>query len=98
MLHGEVKINNVVIGEWSAIRRKGPVGEQFRTYDCWLEYRGTDGYMYEATWVIWGEGHMNGAISLAARVLREGMTKAERVENTTLKDDALDVMSRALNG
>lgn len=96
MLHGNVEVNNVVIGEWTATRRHTTTKRQFNTYDCTLWYRGLDGYNYRAEWEIWGIHKGNGAISLAARVLHEGMTKARRVENTTLKEDALDVMSKRL--
>lgn len=96
MLHGDIRINDVTIGGWTATRRKTTEKSQFRHYDCTLNYRGLDGYQYEAEWEIWGIHKSNGAISLAARVLHEGMTKARRVENTTLKEDALDVMGKRL--
>lgn len=96
MLSGDIRINDTKFGQWTA-RRIGQKGA-FRDYHCTLTYRGLDGYNYHAAWEIWGVSENNGAISLAARVLFEGMNKAERVENTTLKEDALDVMSKALNG
>lgn len=98
MLQGDIKINDVMIGGWTATRRLSTEKGEFRHYDCTLNYRGLDGYQYEAKWEIWGVHGSNGAISLAARVLQEGMVKARRVENTTLKDDALDVMSNVLKG
>jgi hypothetical protein len=77
MLHGPIELNHVVIGEWTATRKNTPK-QEFNIYACTLWYRGTDGYIYEAEWEIWGVHGGNGAISLAARVLLEGNMKAKR--------------------
>ena len=84
MLSGNVEMNGIVIGEWTATRRNpDSKPDQFNDYWCTLWYRGLDGYIYEADWEIWAVGHRNGAISLAARVLFEGMNKAKkRIPNT----------------
>jgi len=77
MLHGEIKINDQVIGEWTATN----VGTRhgFAVYACTLTYQGLDGYSYHAEWNVWGQARRNGAVSLAARVLQEGMSHAKRV-------------------
>jgi hypothetical protein len=94
MLSGDIKINDTVIGHWTATR-KSHKGE-FRDYDCTLEYRGLDGYMYEAKWEIWAVHNRNGAISLAARVLHEGMVKAKRRFSGTETTDAIELIHRRL--
>lgn len=77
MLHGDIRVNDVVIGEWTATNKTHKV-EQFRAYDCTLWYRGTDGYIYEAAWEIWGHLRGDGAITLGERVLKEGRHRAKR--------------------
>lgn len=80
MLHGDVRINDYVIGEWQAVRRQDKEKANFPNYDCTLTYQGLDGYNYKAEWVLIGQGRGNG-ISLAARVLTEGLGIARRVYN-----------------
>lgn len=77
MLHGNVELNGTVIGQWTATRT-GPVKHEFNDYFCTIWYRGTDGYLYERQWHIWGHHAGNGAFSLAARVLQEGGMHAKR--------------------
>lgn len=79
MLHGDVRINDHLIGEWTATRQRATEKGQFVNYDCTLVYTALDGYTYKAEWVLIGQGRQNGGISLAARVLTEGMGKAKRV-------------------
>jgi len=77
MLHGEVKMNNVVIGEWKAEHVRDYDG--YRDYDCEIWYRHTDGYLYEARWNMWGRHHKgDGALSLAAKVIQQGQLKATK--------------------
>jgi hypothetical protein len=92
MLHGDVRINDIVIGEYKATNIG--VTDGHARYDCWISYRGLDGYMYEAKWQIWGVFKGNGAISLASRVLREGMTKAKRVYPNTDAEAVIGVKLR----
>lgn len=80
MLHGEVKVNGNVIGEWKAVRQTMDAN-QFNNYNCFIRFQDMQGYTNEARWELIGHGFGNGAISLAARVLREGMTKAKRIES-----------------
>jgi hypothetical protein len=77
MLHGNVELNHVVIGEWTATRT-GTTKKEFNDYHCTIWYRGTDGYLYTHDWHIWGMHSGNGAFSLAARVLQEGNAHAKR--------------------
>lgn len=76
MLHGDIKVNGSLIGQWTAVN-KDNTHKQFRRYDCTLWYRGLDGYLYEAEWELWGHGSP-GAIGLAERVLREGKFRAKK--------------------
>jgi len=72
MLHGEIKVNDVTVGEWSAVRKAEHEG--FAEYECRLLYRNVSGYLQEAQWTLRGHAVGNGPISLGARVLQEGMT------------------------
>lgn len=76
MLHGDIKMNGVVIGEWTAAH-DGQF-QDFRTYQCTLWYRKTDGHIYEAEWEMWGHHKGDGAVTLAERVLKEGRHKAKK--------------------
>lgn len=71
MLHGEIKVNEQVIGEWTAVRIQEIDG--FCDYDCHMTYTNMAGYPMEAAWTLRGHAMGNGAVSLAARVLSEGM-------------------------
>lgn len=75
MLHGDIRINDVVIGEWTATHEKG---DEFRYYNCTLWYENTDGYVYEAEWEMWGHLKGDGAVTLAERVLKEGRHRAKK--------------------
>lgn len=81
MLHGDIRVNDVVICEWTAANightNTGLVGE-FRRYHCTLWYRASDGYIYDADWEIWGHMMGDGAVTLAERVLKEGKHRAKR--------------------
>lgn len=77
MLHGEIKMNHVVIGEYTAVHHRDYQG--YRDYKCTIWYRHTDGYIYEAEWDMWGRHFKpDGAISLAAKVLMDGYKKAKK--------------------
>lgn len=80
MLGGTFELNGVRFGYWAATNRTYHIGD-YADYDCTLEYRGTDGALYRADWIIYSVYRKNGAISLAARVLQEGIFKAEKVTN-----------------
>lgn len=79
MLHGEVKVNHTVVGEWRAVRQTMDTNE-FNNYDCYIEFRDMKGCLNEARWELIGHAYVNGAMSLAARVIHEGMTRAKRKE------------------
>ena len=79
MLSGDIKVNGTLIGEWYATRASHD-RRDFNDYECHLKYRDIQGYPCEAHWFMHGQGHVNGAVSLAARVLSEGMAKAKRVK------------------
>jgi hypothetical protein len=96
MLHGEIKVNNIVIGEWKAVRRSHDLRD-FNDYDCYLTYRNMAGYPMEAAWVMQGHAHNNGAVSLAARVLMEGMTRL-KVKPMERDEEALDLIVRKMRG
>lgn len=77
MLHGEIKVNDVVIGTWTAARTNSKINN-FGEYDCHVTYRDTQGYPCEARWRMVGQAHSNGALSLAARVLMEAGAHIQR--------------------
>lgn len=95
MLHGEIKVNNTVIGEWKAVRKTRDLRD-FNEYDCTVTYRDMQGYPCEAKWTIYGQGYGNGAVSLAARVLTEAVGKLERIQRTQ-EEDTIWLMNRMMN-
>lgn len=78
MISGDIKINDVALGGWSA--ENVGTHEGFATYDCTLWYTDNKGYANKARWRLFGHNRADGAVSLAARILLEGMT---RVYGTT---------------
>ena len=81
MLHGEIKVNNIVIGEWKAVRKQQRA-QEFNDYECFLYYRDVQGYPCEAHWTLHGHEYNGGAVGLAARVLSEGLSRAKRTRPT----------------
>lgn len=73
MLHGDIKVNNQVIGEWQAIRMSADLRD-FNDYECRMTYRNMAGYPMEACWMLRQHAANNGAVALTARILMEGMT------------------------
>lgn len=67
MIHGDVRINDVVVGDWKAENLGQRSG--FANYDCYVKWRDTDGALYEADFTIFGVSTSNNAISLAAHIL-----------------------------
>jgi hypothetical protein len=74
MLHGDIKVNNVVVGEWTAVRKSHDLRD-FNDYHCTMEYRNMQGRLMEAEWDLRGQSVVNGAAGLAARVLSEGIAR-----------------------
>lgn len=71
MLHGDIQINHVVIGKWTACNVRDRAG--FADYECTLELRNQKGRMEYATFILEGHQKGGGALSLAARVMTTGM-------------------------
>ena len=96
MLHGEIKVNDTVIGEWKAIRRSADLRE-FGEYDCIVTYRDMQGYPCEAKWTMYGHYRGDGAMSLAGKVMTQAIAKLQRV-NRTADEDAVWLMNQRING
>lgn len=82
MLHGDIRVNDVVVGKWTAVRKTADLRD-FNEYHCTLEYRNMKGYMEYAEWDLIGHFNGNGALTLAARVLREGIPQLKVKPLTT---------------
>lgn len=83
MLHGEIKMNGITIGEWFAERRERhyPPNEEngpLYLYECFLKYRDIGGYPMEAKYEV-KHRYGDGALRLAANVIAKGKEKAKRV-------------------
>lgn len=68
MLHGEIKVNDHVIGEWKAVRQSHDLRDT-NNYECTMTYTNQAGYPMEAAWIIFDHHYNMGAAGLAARVL-----------------------------
>ena len=97
MLHGEIKVNNNVVAQWSAVRQTTGIDAGFNDYDCTVTYRDQQGYPCEAKWVTRGHHFGNGPISLTARVLQEALLHLKRVERSQ-EEDTMWLMNRMMNG
>lgn len=65
-LHGEIKVNHNIIGEWSA-QRAGIAGNDY-IYRCRINYTTERGYTHERT--FWVRHNYNaGALALAGMVM-----------------------------
>ena len=87
MLHGEIKLNDQLIGEWTAVRKKrfyphehDDEGGPYHRYDCTIEYRDMQGYLMRANFPVWHR-FGDGAMRLASRVIAIGYDKAKRVRD-----------------
>lgn len=96
MLHGDIKVNGNVIGEWQAVRTSPDLRDD-NEYDCRMTYRNLAGYPMEAAWRITDHHYKAGAAALAARVIAEGMERL-RVKPMDSDRHAVDMVSRYLNG
>lgn len=52
MLHGEIKVNDIVIAEWSAVNTEQNLGGD-TAYLCNVKGRDNQGYPYEHQFAIW---------------------------------------------
>lgn len=71
MLHGEIKVNHHVIGEWKAVRTGRETRTGFNEYDCTFKYTDTRGYRFEAQFLL-EHRYGDGAACLAVAVQKEG--------------------------
>lgn len=94
MLHGEIKVNDHVIGEWQAVRMSHDLRDA-NDYECRMTYRNMAGYPMEAAWILREHDFKMGAAALAGRVILEGMS---RLRVKPLRDDAVELVSRILGG
>lgn len=77
MLHGEIKVNDMAIGEWSATRGDS-VGDGHHFYNCHVMYWDLQGYKRLAEFtVVYAE--QDGAVVLAGKVLTESVHRLNRV-------------------
>lgn len=81
MLHGDIRVNGILIGEWTAVRQNN-TQKDFNDYRCEINFRDVQGYPCHAEWHMTGHRYGDGAVMLAARVLSEGMAKARRTRPT----------------
>lgn len=72
-LHGEIKVNGVVIGEWSAVRRGKT--EEVNRYDCKVWYIDTEHRRMNAKFAVTHKPQ-DGALVLASRVLLRARSEA----------------------
>lgn len=84
MLHGEIKVNEIVIGEWTA-EREEPVALDVHMYACTVKYRNLAGYPLRADFRV-KHRHSNGAVALAAHILSEAnyYLKPERMKDESV--------------
>lgn len=94
MLHGEIKVNDTVIGEWQAVRQTHDLRDT-NNYECRMTYRNKAGYPMEAAWIIFDHNYNDGAAMLAARVLYEGMRRL-RVKPMTRDEETVDLFARRI--
>lgn len=73
-LHGEIKVNNVVIGAWGAVRKEEVRPGTYR-YECFYWMDGLDGHRYTAQFNLHHQ-YALGASWLARRVLSTGHREA----------------------
>lgn len=77
MLHGEIKVNNVEIGRWTAVRKEevglDKANPMYR-YECHMDYRNSAGYPMEAAFEV-RHNYKDGAVLLASKVLLQGMSQ-----------------------
>lgn len=82
MIHGDIRLNDVVFGRWTADRaRKIPAasGHHLYQYTCTYEMRGQDGYMRVADFTLMHDP-FHGPGVLAAAVIIEGERQAKNQE------------------
>lgn len=77
MLSGTLELNGIKFGEWTATNTDHR-NREYADYWCTLWYRGTDGVVYTADWMIYHVWRHNGAVSLAARILTDGIYRARK--------------------
>lgn len=94
MLHGEIKVNDRVIGTWKAVRRSHDLRDA-NDYDCHMTYENNRGYPMEGAWILYNHEFGAGAAVLAARVLCEGMNHL-KVKPMGLDEEAVKVVSKLL--
>lgn len=77
MLHGDIKVNDRVIGTWEACNQGGTPGSDYVSYAVKVEYEGHDGYHYNAEYTIY---HVpsHGPLTLASKVLGSAMAHVGR--------------------
>lgn len=68
MLHGEIKVNHHVIGEWVA--QNAGIRMDSGIYRCWVVYTDMQGYTYERRFFI-NHNYGDGALALGAKVMLE---------------------------
>lgn len=89
MLHGEIKVNGTDICEWWAVRKNQvfPPGREndgtFFRYECGVRYRDIQGYPNEAEFDV-KHRFGDGALLLAAQVVKVGYGRAKRVPPETV--------------
>jgi len=71
MLHGKIEVNSIAVGYWEAVRTTA-VFDGMNHYECQLFYRNNEGHPLHAKFDI-THYEKNGAVALAAIVLRMGM-------------------------
>ena len=69
MLHGEIKVNDIVVGDWTAVRAE-QVALDVHMYDCTVKYRNLAGYPLRGDFRV-RHRYSNGAVALSAHILSE---------------------------
>lgn len=87
MLHGEIKVNGVVIATWQASRGEKITDEPVRySYHCNMTYRNIQGYPLEATDYQVVHRYGDGPIVLVNKVLEIGYDEL-RHKDLTLEEE-----------
>lgn len=84
-LHGEIRVNGMVIGEWEAQRKShlhsDPHPSELVTYDCMVRQDSTlQGNPAVLEHFELDHRFGDGALALASAVIRRGMWNAEKIK------------------